>query len=156
MGGSLTAVAVSCCKSKLGYPAPARLLYVGACFRKSVRWAEERGLPWFVLSSLHGVVQPDDVVAPYSFTLARNGAALAGEPDGTSAGEEHRKKWAAETRAALRQTYPGYKFVALVGSAYLPALAGTDYKWPFCHMKLGPRLHWLDEQHLERQSGHLV
>jgi hypothetical protein len=151
-------VAVSCSKSKLDYPAPARLLYTGACFRKSVRHAEGRGLPWFVLSSLHGVVLPDQVVAPYSFTPSRNGAALAGEPEGVLAGSAHRAEWAAKARVAVAARWGGWHFLALLGSEYLPALEGQDYEWPWAKMKLGPRLHWLDERRREweYQRGQLV
>lgn len=63
------AVLIACSSSKLSAPAPARELYTGDLFRRSVRYAEAAGLPWAVLSALHGLVLPDDTVAPYDFSM---------------------------------------------------------------------------------------
>jgi len=49
--------------------APARFLYTGDLFRASVKWAESWDLPWVVLSAAHGIVGPDQVLAPYDVSL---------------------------------------------------------------------------------------
>jgi hypothetical protein len=62
-------VLVSCVKSKLPYPAPARSLYTSAWFRKARSIVEGSGARWFVVSSLYGLVAPDAEIAPYDYTL---------------------------------------------------------------------------------------
>lgn len=62
-------VLIGCSARKLASSAPARDLYRGDLFRKSVQWAEAQGYPWLVLSALYGIVSPDDVIAPYDVTL---------------------------------------------------------------------------------------
>ena len=103
-------VVIACSKSKLDRPAAARALYTGAMFRMSVRWAEQRGLPWVVLSSRHGVVWPDQQVAPYRSTVAK-GLALAGEEDGVA--------------LTPAEKAAGRTVVALVSRAYAAALEGA-------------------------------
>ena len=60
---------VSCVGQKLKTPAPARDLYTSVWFRKARSYVESTGLPWSVLSAKHGVVHPDEVIAPYDLTL---------------------------------------------------------------------------------------
>lgn len=111
-----------------------------------MRWAEQRGYEWFVLSAKHGVVAPDDVLEPYKATLSTNGAALAGEDAGVSLTEEERKVLFAKCGEQLRSRWPGRRFVALVGSEYLPAFDGLEVETPLAGMKLGRRVSWLNRQ----------
>ncbi len=62
-------VLISCSKSKLEAPAPARSLYTGQLFKKAVGWAERHQLQWFVVSALHGLLTPSQTVAPYNYTI---------------------------------------------------------------------------------------
>jgi hypothetical protein len=62
-------VLVSCVKGKLPHSAPARELYTSAWFQKARRIVEASGSPWFVLSSLYGLVAPKTKIAPYDYTL---------------------------------------------------------------------------------------
>jgi hypothetical protein len=62
-------VLLSCVKSKLPYPAPARSLYTSTWFRKTRDIVEGSGAKWFVLSSLYGLVAPDAEIALYDYTL---------------------------------------------------------------------------------------
>lgn len=60
---------VGCVKSKLRHAAPARDLYTSPLFR-GARCAVERSCErWFILSALHGLVEPDRVLEPYERTL---------------------------------------------------------------------------------------
>ena len=58
-------VLVSCAKSKVQEPAAAKDLYSSARFRKARAYAERLGDPWFILSAEHGLVAPDEWLAPY-------------------------------------------------------------------------------------------
>lgn len=56
---------VTCVKSKGPGPAAAKELYTSPLFRKERAYSEATGLPWFILSAEHGLVQPDEWLAPY-------------------------------------------------------------------------------------------
>jgi len=71
-------ILIGCVKDKGTEPAPARDLYTSQLFRSRLAYAESTGLPWAVLSSLHGVVEPDRVLRPYDWTIARRKTAGGG------------------------------------------------------------------------------
>ncbi|MCW2764935.1 MAG: hypothetical protein JWO11_894 [Nocardioides sp.] len=56
---------ISCAKSKDSSPSAARDLYTSARFRKARAHAEASGAEWFILSAEHGLVAPDEWLAPY-------------------------------------------------------------------------------------------
>jgi hypothetical protein len=58
-------VLVSCVKTKRHEPAAARDLYTSALFAKERAYAERVGAPWFILSAEHGLVAPEEWLAPY-------------------------------------------------------------------------------------------
>ena len=63
--GDVHIVLVTCVKTKGTRPAAARDLYTSALFRKERAYAERAGVPWFILSAEHGLVAPDEWLAPY-------------------------------------------------------------------------------------------
>lgn len=73
--GATSVLLIGCVKSKRPEPAPARSLYTGALFGKRVAYAEASGLPWFVLSSRWGLVDPDELIAPYDMYLGDTSSA---------------------------------------------------------------------------------
>ena len=60
---------VGCVKGKLDYAAPAQDLYTSPLFRGRRRYVERTCDRWYVLSALHGLLRPDQPVAPYDTTL---------------------------------------------------------------------------------------
>ena len=50
-------------------PSPARDLYQSTLFRGRLAYAEAAGKPWFIMSALYGLVDPDEVVAPYDVSM---------------------------------------------------------------------------------------
>jgi hypothetical protein len=60
---------VGCVKSKRASSALARDLYTSPLFLGRRRWVEATCDRWFVLSALHGLVEPDWELAPYDMTL---------------------------------------------------------------------------------------
>ena len=99
---------VSCVKSKLARPAPARDLYTSALFR-GARCSVERSCGrWFILSALHGLVGPDEVLEPYEKTL-------------TTATRDERRRWSRGRSLALeRELGPvgSHSFEVHAGAAY--------------------------------------
>ena len=57
-------------RAQLSEPAVARDLYVSPLFARRRARAEVSGVPWFVVSGRWGLLGPDDLLAPYSFSLA--------------------------------------------------------------------------------------
>lgn len=66
---------VGCVKQKQSFPSPARDLYMSTLFVGRRRWVEASCGSWYVLSALHGLIDPDAIVEPYDVTL--NGASRA-------------------------------------------------------------------------------
>jgi len=61
---------VACVSQKHSESMPARQLYRSDWFRKARRYVESWGLPWMILSAEHGLLHPDQVIAPYDRTLS--------------------------------------------------------------------------------------
>lgn len=103
-------VLIGCSASKTVGTNKARHLYTGALFRLCVRWAEAQGYSWLVLSALHGVVGPDDVIQAYDTRLPACG--------------EDRKAWATEAfRKLKRRGALERPIIILAGERYREYLA---------------------------------
>ncbi|MGA7055586.1 MAG: DUF6884 domain-containing protein [Mycobacterium sp.] len=99
-------------KSKGTRPAAAKDLYTSALFRKERAYAERTGVPWFILSAEHGLVAPDEWLAPYERYLAHTTAS-------------YRSAWAAWVAARLDLLARPLSDKAVeihAGSTYLDAL----------------------------------
>jgi hypothetical protein len=126
---------VACGKRKLGHPAPAAELYRGDLFRKASAYCEATYDRWFVLSALHGLVEPGMVLEPYDVTLV-------GMP------ARARRGWADRV---LRQIY-----AAMIPSPMFFLHAGRDYadflepvlpnEWPVRGLGIGRQLAWYKER----------
>ena len=64
-----TVYLVSCVGTKQTHTSPARYLYTSPWFVKARRYVEARSGEWFILSAEHGLIDPDQVIAPYERTL---------------------------------------------------------------------------------------
>jgi hypothetical protein len=60
---------VACGARKLAHPAPARALYTGTLFRLASAYANRVCDRWYILSGLHGLVSPCEVLTPYDLSL---------------------------------------------------------------------------------------
>jgi cytoplasmic iron level regulating protein YaaA (DUF328/UPF0246 family) len=60
---------VSCTKAKRSAPSEARDLYISPLFRGMRSYAERNAERWYILSAEHGVLEPNQIVAPYERTL---------------------------------------------------------------------------------------
>lgn len=99
---------IGCVKQKASAPRAARDLYVSALFEGRRAYVERSCSEWWILSALHGLVHPKQMLEPYDVTLK-------------NAGREDRRKWsrsvlaAFDERAALR---PGDVVEIHAGSEY--------------------------------------
>jgi hypothetical protein len=131
-------VLVTCVKSKGTRPAAAKDLYTSALFRKEPAYAERIGVPWFILSAEHGVVAPDEWLAPYERYIADTSAS-------------YRSAWGAWGAARLDLLAGPItdKVVEIhAGSTYLDALRphlerlGARVVDPLHGLSMGQRLAW--------------
>ena len=116
---------IACSAHKLDHPAPARELYTGQAFRLAIAAADRCGADVLILSALHGLVQPGEVLAPYDHTLR-------------SAFE--RRAWARMTAIQLKP-YQDRRAVVLAGKFYAAAAAGFANKsLPLAGLGIGQQL----------------
>lgn len=134
-GSSL--ILVSCVKSKLSCPAPARELYTSALFQKMRAYAENCGARWFILSALHGLVAPDAEIAPYELTL-------------NNMGVDKRRAWGDKVFSSLLPHLKGIdRVVFLAGARYREFLTGpleqrgVKVEVPMEGLAFGKQLSWL-------------
>jgi hypothetical protein len=98
---------VSCVRRKLPHAAPARDLYISNWFRLARAYVEAHGGQWLILSAEHGLLRPDDVVAPYDRPLLRMSI-------------KERQDWADRVACQLRCLMPDWlqTVVVLAGARY--------------------------------------
>ncbi len=99
---------VGCVKSKKPVPAPARELYTSALFKGRRSYVEASCDRWFILSAEHGLVSPEQVLAPYDVTL--KGASAA-----------RRREWTIQVIAQLTTE------LGDLGGRVFEVHAGADY-----------------------------
>ena len=132
---------VSCVSRKQPHRAPARDLYISDWFAKVRELVEAQGWPWFILSAKHGLVHPDDEVAPYEKTL--NTMRVA-----------ERRAWASDVMQALECHLGGVQTVVVfAGQRYREFLVpemrkrGVQVEVPMERLKIGEQLarlnHWI-------------
>lgn len=130
-------VLVSCVKSKLAYPAPARSLYTSTWFIRTRDIVEGSGARWFVLSSLYGLVVPDAQIAPYDYTL-------------NTLSVSERRNWANRVIAKLMAEIRNERrIVMFAGHRYREFLVeplerrGITVEVPMANLTRGEQLSWL-------------
>lgn len=131
-------VLVTCVKSKLDVPAAAKDLYVSTLFTRQRAYAESAGLPWFILSAEHGLVAPEEWLAPYERYL----------PDTPASYRAAWGRWVAERLDLLAGPLQNRIIEIHAGSAYVEALSphlaakGAVLHTPLAGLSMGQRLAW--------------
>lgn len=135
-----TIVLIGCSKSKLDEPAPARELYTGQLFKKAVAWTERQGHQWFVISALHGLVDPQSVnLSLQLFPQDRRGS-------------RERESWAHQIICALLPNHlpKGSRAILIMPELYRrfiqPELdrASIIYSNPLHRLSIGKQMQWFD------------
>ena len=142
-----TIVLVACAGKKLPHAARAKDLYASSLFEKSRAYAEDRAAAWFILSALHGLVEPDAVIEPYDVTLNDMSAAA-------------RRAWSRRVIEQLdRHVHHGDTVVILAGARYrdgiVPELRsrGVKVEVPLEGLRIGEQLAYLGRDEHELPSG---
>ncbi|MGH2809829.1 MAG: DUF6884 domain-containing protein [Actinomycetota bacterium] len=121
-------ILVGCGKRKLPRTAPAKNLYISPAFANRRKIAQFEGDRWFILSGLHGLVEPERVIEPY-------------EKDLNQAGRSERRAWAQSVLDQMATIYgdrlDGILFELLAGNAYCGfglrdglIARGAKVEWP--------------------------
>ena len=62
-------ILIGCVKSKRSSSSPAKDLYNSRLWRCRRAYAEQIGVPWYILSAKYGLLAPETTIAPYDRTL---------------------------------------------------------------------------------------
>lgn len=133
-------ILVTCVKTKQDRPAPAKDLYTSALFLKERAYAEHYGVPWFILSAEHGLVAPDEWLAPYERYL----------PDMSKSFRSAWSTWVAARLELLAGPLAGKTVEIHAGSVYLDVVRpelealGAAVVNPLKGLSMGQRLSWYD------------
>ena len=131
-------VLITCVKTKRRKPCAAKDLYISPLFVKQRAYAEESGVPWFILSAEHGLVVPDEWLSPYERYLPATPAAFRSAWG----------IWVAARLQLLAGPLSGRIIEAHAGSAYIDALRphlevdGATLTAPLQGLSMGARLAW--------------
>ena len=143
-----TIVFLSCCKSKLDHPAPARELYTGALFRKALAYAEQvlYADAIYVFSAKYGVVGVDEVIAPYSLVMKNSGTI---KEDGIGMTAAAIKEWRAKVIPQVEALVGQHRPIYLCNSSYREGMPAGNI--PMEGMVFGQCLQWLTNQLEEKK-----
>ncbi|WP_410506784.1 DUF6884 domain-containing protein [Mycobacterium sp. 29Ha] len=137
-------ILVTCVKSKAARPSAAKDLYTSALFKKQRAYAEKASVPWFILSAEHGLVAPDEWLAPYERYLPETPASYRAAW-GT---------WVAERLELLAGPLVDKTIEIHAGSTYLDTVRpelekrGARVLDPLQGLQMGPRLAWYGQTDL--------
>ena len=130
---------VGCVKEKRPTPAAAKDLYTSPLFMGRRRAVERSCDQWFVLSALHGLVDPHQRLEPYDVTL-------------NSMGRAARRAWAAGVVQSLQRrlgSLQGHHFELHAGANYLEfglvdalVRSGASVSWPTRGLPMGKQLRY--------------
>ena len=128
---------VSCASSKLPCNAKAKDIYISPLFQYARKVAERDYDKWYILSALHGLLEPEKQIAPYNETLNRQNIG-------------QKKKWATGVLKKLRAKLKrGDSITFLAGDNYrddlIPKLTALGYvcNAPLEGLGLGQQIHTL-------------
>ena len=118
---------IACSESKLSHAAPAVDLYQGQAFKLAVKAALKADADILILSTEHGVVQPDQTLEPYDCSLKRRSTSW-------------RAEWAKNTAKQLSK-YKDRPTTILAGKFYAGAATGFANKsTPLSGLGIGQQL----------------
>jgi hypothetical protein len=144
-----TILLVGCVSRKASTPMPAMDLYTSELFRRRRLYAERSGLSWFILSALHGLVDPHTVIEPYDVTLKRMA-------------RQERASWGQKVVSQMTDRFKSLSGVTLevhAGDEYVagiePSLRrlGAEVRRPLRGLRIGEQLQWYGGSWLASREG---
>lgn len=138
-------ILIGCVKGKLEWASrvAAKELYVSTLWRCRRKYAEQSGVPWYILSAKYGLVGPDTLIAWYDLSLGDLPAAK-------------RRAWSQRVVDALVSRYPSVKGKVVeihAGKDYVDygvesglTEAGMVVERPLLGIPIGRHLGWYRER----------
>jgi len=124
---------IACSRTKADRPSLARELYVSPLFRAAREYAENRYGQWLILSARYGLVEPDQVLAPYDLSLRQLTA-------------RQREAWGDRIAVELTDRFPaGTVLWFHAGALYRDAIAPVvahQVRFPLASLGIGQQLAW--------------
>lgn len=128
-------VFISCVSKKLSHKAKAQDLYVSPLFKLNLAYAKKlKPDKIYILSAKHGLLRPNDTIAPYDTTL-------------NTMHDRERRVWGARVMTQLhgKVNLQKDKFVFLAGGRYrkylMPHMIHVEI--PMMHLGIGKQLQFL-------------
>jgi uncharacterized HhH-GPD family protein len=131
-------ILLACSATKATTARPARELYLGEAFLKGRQYAEESRKTWYILSGKWGLLDPDDVIAPYDLYLGDQSIAYR-----TAWGE-----WVTAQLLELAGSLEGATVEVLASQSYVEPIRGplqslgVTLAEPFRGLRMGEQLGW--------------
>lgn len=125
------------------FPVAAEVLYTGRNFGWGKQYVQATCDQWGILSAKYGLLMPSDLVKPYELAVkvARDRGAKQDEMT-----KAERAAWYEKVNAQLKGKFPtDAQFIALVSSAYEPALKGLNAVFPLHGLGLFQRVSKLKQ-----------
>lgn len=137
-----TLALVSCGKTKLSTPSKAKDLYVGDLFKKTRAYVEEQHDEWCILSALHQLVLPEQLLEPYEYTLIGKKKDVIHQWS-QAVYEELKRKWSKDTEIYF---YAGREYRKFLQ----PMLEAEGFKVfvPLQGLGIGEQLSWFKQRQL--------
>lgn len=136
--GDAKMILLGCVKLKVDREAAAKDLYRSPLWTARRGFAEATGRPWMILSAMHGLVDPEERLAPYDLAL-------------TDLDAHERRAWGQRVAHALERRFgdlTGTVFEIHAGDAYRRAIepgvlaGGGRIEAPLRGLPLGSQLAW--------------
>lgn len=140
-----TIALVSCVMLKQEKSAPAEELYISPWFVKAKSYAKIISDRWFILSSRHGLLEPQTMIEPYDSTLYKTR-------------KPERSAWAASVAKKLMASIPPKsRIIILAGQIYREALIPLltpqfEVEVPLQGLGIGEQLSYLKRALEELES----
>ncbi len=119
----------------------AESLYISPWFKKVRKWIFREGISeWYILSGKHKLLDPQEEIEPYEFTIKDKGT-------------EDQKKWANDVFKKLKDKINSSDRVVIYAPAHkreflveLLRQNGNPVEVPMAGLRQGEQLKWLNEQ----------
>ena len=142
-------ILIACSSKKLNRRAQAKDLYTGSLFKLSWAYAlNERPDKIYILSALHGLLDPETDIDPYNIALSRPPNSDSSSPVKVLTAKE-KKQWGNQVIATLSTVADlrRDKFIILAGKEYIKPLADNllYLQDPLKGLNRGKRLAFLSQ-----------
>jgi hypothetical protein len=130
-----------CGKKKKSTPCPARHLYQGVLFQKTLAYVLKEGFSEiFILSAKYGVVELDQIIPPYEKTLK-------------AMSRKEKEEWTLLVNRQIQEKNLFGEFWIFAPAAYCSFDGGEEKHTPLANLRIGKRLAFLSFSRIKSDGG---